>query len=187
MAKKGKVFLLGAGPGDPELITLKGKQILEKADVILYDALAHPNLLKYAPSSCHFVKVGKRKGKHSETQSSINKKMLDYAKKGLKVVRLKGGDPLIFGRGGEEMQCLKDNNIAFEVIPGITSAIAVPTYAGIPLTHRDLSRSVAFVTGTLKKGDAQLDIPIADTLVFLMAISNLEEIVEQIIKIELSK
>ena len=184
MAVKGKVYLVGAGPGDPELITLRAKSLLEKAEVVLYDALVHPNLLKYCPSSCKLIGVGKRKGKHSEKQSSINQKMLDYAKEGLVVIRLKGGDPLIFGRGGEEMQFLSKNNITFEVIPGITSAIAVPTYAGIALTHRNLSRSVAFVTGTLKKGEVQLDIPIADTLVFLMAVTNLEEIIDQILKID---
>ena len=117
MAVKGKVYLVGAGPGDPELITLRAKSLLEKAEVVLYDALVHPNLLKYCSSSCKLIGVGKRKGKHSEKQSSINNKMLDYAKEGLVVIRLKGGDPLIFGRGGEEMQFLSKNNITFEVIP----------------------------------------------------------------------
>lgn len=181
MNKKGKVYLVGAGPGDPELITLKAIGVLKQADVVLYDALAHSNLLRYCSTSCVCIKVGKRKGQHSQKQSSINQKLIDYAQKGHCVVRLKGGDPLIFGRGGEEIQCLADHNIEYEIVPGITSAIAVPSYAGIPLTHRNLSRSVAFVTGTLKKGKTQLDIPKADTLVFLMAVTNLEDIVSKIL------
>ncbi|RAP29498.1 uroporphyrinogen-III C-methyltransferase [Candidatus Marinamargulisbacteria bacterium SCGC AG-414-C22] len=182
MNNKGKVFLVGAGPGDPDLITIKGKQILEKADVVLYDYLAHPNLLKYCTSSTQCHCVGKRKGKHSEKQSTINTLLLEHALAGKTVVRLKGGDPLIFGRGGEELAQLAKHNIPFEIIPGITSAIAVPAYAGIPLTHRELSRSVAFVTGTLKKGKTQLDIPVADTLVFLMAVTNINDIVKNILR-----
>jgi uroporphyrinogen III methyltransferase / synthase len=174
----GRVFLVGAGPGDPELITQKGLRLLQIADVILYDHLVHPNLLNYAKKSAVLESVGKQKGQHSHQQAYINQAMISYAKQGLCVVRLKGGDPTVFGRGGEEMQVLREAGIAYEVVPGVSSIFAVPAYAGIPVTHRDKSRSVAFVTGTLQSGEAieEVQLPDADTLIFLMSVTHLEQL-----------
>lgn len=182
MIRSGKVYLVGAGPGDPSLITMKGMDCLSQADVVLYDYLAHPTLLAYCKKDCHLINVGKQKGAHSQTQDQINQLLIGYAQKGFVVVRLKGGDPLIFGRGGEELSVLVEHAIPFEVVPGVTSAIAAPAYAGIPLTHRTLSRSVAFVTGSLEKGaPGSIHIPNADTLVFLMAITRLPVICDAIL------
>ncbi|NQY75413.1 MAG: uroporphyrinogen-III C-methyltransferase, partial [Candidatus Margulisbacteria bacterium] len=182
--KVGKVYLTGAGPGDPGLLTLKAKRVLEKADVVLYDFLVHPNILDYVHPKAILQLVGKRKGFHQKQQSQINQLLLNHAQKGRQVVRLKGGDPSIFGRLGEEMTYLKDNGIPFEVIPGVSSATAVPVYAGIPITHRDISRSVAFVTGTTTVGTAisDIDFPEADTLVFLMGMTHLGELVETLLQ-----
>ncbi|MEJ2058729.1 MAG: uroporphyrinogen-III C-methyltransferase [Desulfofustis sp.] len=146
--KKGKVYLIGAGPGDPGLITMRGRYLLEKAEVVVYDYLASTRLLKYVPADAEFVYAGKRGGvKHTHTQDEINKMLVDFAGKGKVVVRLKGGDPFIFGRGGEEVETLAENGIDFEVVPGVTSATAAATYAGIPITHRDYTATVAFLTG----------------------------------------
>lgn len=182
----GKVFLIGAGPGDPDLLTIKGKKALQRADVVLFDHLTHSNLLQYCDPTCNRINVGKKKGCHSKKQSQINRLMRSNAQKGLTVARLKGGDPTIFGRAGEEMQYLSKHSIPFEIIPGVTSAIAAPAYAGIPLTHRNLSRSVAFVTGTLKTGEGlgANHLPKADTLVFLMAISHLAKLTDQLIQLK---
>ncbi|RPI76896.1 MAG: uroporphyrinogen-III C-methyltransferase, partial [Desulfobacteraceae bacterium] len=135
--KKGIVYLVGAGPGDPGLLTLKAKECLEKADVVVFDYLANSALLNFAPQQAERIDVGKRAGAHTLSQEEINQLLIAKAGRGLKVVRLKGGDPFIFGRGGEEAQELFHAGIAFEIVPGVTSAIAVPAYAGIPLTHRD--------------------------------------------------
>ena len=178
---KGIVYIVGAGPGDPDLITVKGIWALQQADVLLIDHLAHPNLLQHCPDTVEVIYVGKQKGKHSITQQEINKKLIMFAEKGKTVVRLKGGDPFIFGRVGEELTCLSDHNIPFFVIPGVSSAVAAPGYAGIPLTHRNLSRSVAFVTGTLKRDKAPIEIPNADTIVFLMGYYHLTELVTQLL------
>ncbi|HFC46367.1 MAG TPA: uroporphyrinogen-III C-methyltransferase, partial [Dissulfuribacter thermophilus] len=145
--RTGFVYLVGAGPGDPGLFTLKGKEVLEQADVVIYDRLANPRLLKYAPPDAEKIYVGKRTGRHTVDQEGINKIILEKAREGNLVVRLKGGDPFIFGRGGEEAQVLAKEGIPFEIVPGVTSAIAVPAYAGIPLTHRSYTASVAFITG----------------------------------------
>ncbi|RAP33055.1 uroporphyrinogen-III C-methyltransferase, partial [Candidatus Marinamargulisbacteria bacterium SCGC AAA071-K20] len=173
-----RVFLVGAGPGDPELLTLKAKRVLESADIVLYDYLVHPNCLLFCNDSAECICVGKAKGKHSQTQDEIHSIIETHAARGKKIVRLKGGDPLIFGRGGEEMAFLKSKGIDYEVIPGISAGCAVPAYAGIPLTHRTLSRSVAFVTATTLNGTSidKLELPEADTLVFFMAVSALKEI-----------
>ena len=181
---KARVYLVGAGPGDPQLITEKGLRLIQQADVILYDFLVHPNLLQAAKAHCELSCVGKKRGFHSSTQDDINALMIRHAKAGKTVLRLKGGDPFIFGRAGEEIEALIQANIAFECVPGVSSAIAVPEYAGIPLTHRDLSRSVAFVTGTLKKGQRHLDIPEADSIVFLMALSHLDAIIEKLLTLK---
>jgi uroporphyrin-III C-methyltransferase len=143
-----KVFICGAGPGDPELISVKGYRLLTKCDVVLYDRLVSKELIGKIPSTIKKIYVGRETGKATSThQSKTNMLMLSYAQKGKSVLRLKGGDPLIFGRGGEEAEFLRKHDIQFEIIPGITSAIAAPAYAGIPLTHRNYSSSVAFVTG----------------------------------------
>lgn len=174
----GKVFLVGAGPGDPELLTLKAMRVLKSADVLLYDFLVHPNFLNYLPSHAVKICVGKRKGYHLKTQEEINDLMVQYGCDGKTVVRLKGGDPCVFGRVGEEMACLEANHIPYEIVPGISSAIAGPAYAGIPMTHRTMSRSFAIVTGSLAKGSpvSSLSIPKADTLVFLMGVHSASEI-----------
>lgn len=174
----GMVYLIGAGPGDPDLITVKGKKVLESSDVVVYDALVNELLVARLPYHIVRIFVGKRGGMPSPSQQSINAILLREARQGRNVARLKGGDALVFGRGSEEMEFLAEKGIAFTVIPGITSAIAAPSYAGIPVTHRSVSRSFAVVTGHLQAGEdiAALELPQADTLVFLMAITHLPEL-----------
>ncbi len=145
--KKGKVYIIGAGPGEAGLITLKGIESLGEADVVIYDYLVSRDLLKYARGEARFIYAGKQGGAHTLSQWQINDLLVKEAKAGNIVARLKGGDPFIFGRGGEEAEKLAASDILFEIIPGVTSAIAVPAYAGIPLTHRGLTSTVAFVTG----------------------------------------
>jgi uroporphyrinogen III methyltransferase/synthase len=183
---KPKVFLVGAGPGDPGLITVKGKECIQAADVIIYDYLAHPSLLKYAQKSAELIYVGKKGGDHTLSQDQINDLIVEKAKPGKTVTRLKGGDPYIFGRGGEEAEVLKQNGISFEIVPGVTSAIAAPAYAGIPLTHRQYTSSVAFVTGheDPTKDESSIDWAALakgiGTLVFFMGVKNLPSIIEQL-------
>ncbi|MYF17881.1 MAG: uroporphyrinogen-III C-methyltransferase, partial [Gemmatimonadetes bacterium] len=157
--KTGCVYLIGAGPGDPELITVKGLRLIREADVILYDGLANPEFLKEARRECGCINVEKRPGFQRVQQDEINQMMVDFAQRGLMVVRLKGGDPIVFGRGGEEAEVLRKHNIPFEIVPGITSAIAAPAYAGIPVTHRGISPHVTIVTGTTAslEGDGKVD------------------------------
>lgn len=181
----GKVYLVGAGPGDPELLTLKGKRCIEAADVILYDELASRELLDFAASDAELIYVGKKPGNHCADQSEIEKRLLDYARQGKTVVRLKGGDPFVFGRGGEEAQALRASGIPFEVVPGISSAIAVPAYAGIPVTHRSYASSVAIVTGhraargEVKWGELGRAV---DTIVILMGLNNLRAIMTRLLQ-----
>jgi uroporphyrinogen III methyltransferase / synthase len=181
-SKKGPVYLVGAGPGDPGLLTLKAQRCIEKGDVIIYDNLANRIFLEYARENAERIYVGKEGGRHTLGQDKINALIVEKALQGLTVVRLKGGDPFIFGRGGEEAQVLVKAGIAFEVIPGVTSAIAVPAYAGIPLTHREHASTVAFITGhedpTKETSDIAWDklATGAGTLVFLMGVGNLEKI-----------
>ncbi len=184
----GKVYLVGAGPGDPGLITLKGKALLEKADVVIYDYLANVKFLRMAPPDAEQIYVGKKGGEvHAHTQSEINQMLLDKAKAGKRVVRLKGGDPFIFGRGGEEIEQLVKIGIPFEVVPGVTAASAAATYAGIPITHRKHTATVAFVTGhedpTKEKSNIAWDklATGVGTLVFYMGIKNLPNITEKLI------
>lgn len=185
--KKGKVFLVGAGPGDPGLLTIKAKACIEKGDVIVYDNLANRSFLTYARQGAELIYAGKEGGHHSLSQEEINRLIIDRAEKGLTVVRLKGGDPFIFGRGGEEAQELVGAGVPFEIVPGVTSAIAVPAYAGIPLTHRDFTSTVAFVTGHEDPTKEQSDIAwdklstCAGTLVFLMGVGNLSTIAATLI------
>jgi len=184
--KYGKVYLVGAGPGDPGLLTIKAKECLENGDVIIYDNLANRAFLKYARENAEKVYVGKTGGCHSKSQDEINQLIVEKAKQGLSIVRLKGGDPFIFGRGGEEAEELVKAGIAFEIVPGITSAIAVPAYAGIPLTHRDYTSTVAFITGheDPTKEESSIDWEKLSTgvgtLVFLMGVGNLAGIAEKL-------
>jgi uroporphyrin-III C-methyltransferase len=175
-----RVSLVGAGPGDPELITLKAVLALNKADVVLYDALIDPVLLKHAPSSALKIFVGKRVGKHSQPQEDTNQLCVSLAKKHGHVVRLKGGDPFVFGRGSEEIEYIEAFGISTEVIPGITSAIAVPASAGIPVTKRGVSESFWVVTGTTSNGELSKDLALAAqstaTVVVLMGTRKLTEI-----------
>ncbi|HEY1852336.1 MAG TPA: uroporphyrinogen-III C-methyltransferase, partial [Candidatus Binataceae bacterium] len=145
---EGRVFLVGAGPGSPDLITMRGADVMRRADVVVYDALVSPEVLRLAPASAERIFAGKKGGEERSTdQSEINRILIEHARAGRRVVRLKGGDPFIFGRGGEEAEALAAAGIAFEVVPGVTSAIAAPAFAGIPLTHRDRGSFVTFVTG----------------------------------------
>ena len=144
---QGKVYLIGAGPGDIKLITVKGLECIKKADIIVYDRLANARLLSYKREDAELIFVGKGPDKHTLTQDEINQVLVREAEKGKVVARLKGGDPYVFGRGGEEAEVLKSRNIPFEIVPGITSAIAVPAYAGIPVTHRDFTSTFTVITG----------------------------------------
>ncbi len=185
--KPGKVYLVGAGPGDPKLLTLRGKECLEQADVVLYDYLANPVLLDYAPARAERIYVGRRGRGTYPDQGEINRLLIDKTKAGKIVVRLKGGDPFVFGRGGEEAEAVAEAGLDFEVVPGVTAAVAVPAYAGIPVTHRTLASTVAFVTGheDPTKGPSKLEWPrlatAQGTLVFLMGMKNLPTIVSRLI------
>lgn len=187
--RPGKVYLIGAGPGDPGLITVRGKYLLERAEVVIYDYLASPKLLKHVPPTAELIYAGKRGGaKHTHTQDEINRMLIDNAAAGKNVIRLKGGDPFIFGRGGEEVEQLAAAGIAFEVVPGVTSATAAATYAGIPITHRDYTASVAFLTGheDPTKADSNIDwerLAVgAGTIVVYMGIKNLPIIIDKLIR-----
>ncbi|HHT7236653.1 uroporphyrinogen-III C-methyltransferase [Bacillus sp. JJ927] len=183
----GKVYIVGAGPGDPDLITVKGLKCIEKSDVILYDRLVNKELLSYAKPEADLIYCGKLPNYHTMKQETINTFLIKYAKKGKVVTRLKGGDPFVFGRGGEEAEALAKQSIPFEIIPGISAGIAAPAYAGIPVTHRDASASFAVVTGHRKEG-AKEEVKWeslakgVDTLAVYMGVSNLPYICEQLIK-----
>lgn len=183
----GKVYLVGAGPGDPDLITVKGLRCLQRADVILYDRLVNPELLKHAKEGAKLVYCGKLPNYHTMKQETINHFLVKYAKKGLQVVRLKGGDPFVFGRGGEEAEECRKNDVQFEVVPGITSGIAASAYAGIPVTHRTLSKSFAFITGH-QAGDVAAEhqwshlAKAVDTICVYMGVSHVSTIVKQLIQ-----
>jgi uroporphyrinogen III methyltransferase/synthase len=183
---KGIVYLVGAGPGDPGLLTLRGLEYLQTADVVVHDRLANHQLLSFADQA-ELIDVGKQPDHHPVPQEHINAILVREAQEGKVVVRLKGGDPFVFGRGGEEAQALAEAGIPFEIVPGVTSAIAVPAYAGIPVTQRKMACSVAFVTGH-NAGSKQLDINWqalahgVDTLVFLMGVHNLTLIVTSLVE-----
>jgi uroporphyrin-III C-methyltransferase len=184
----GKVYIVGAGPGDPELITLKGLNILRKADVVIYDRLVSEDLVAMAVNAKELIYMGKHVGE-SERQKEINKLLIEKARQYEVVVRLKNGDPFVFGRGGEECEALRDAGIEYEVIPGISSALAAPLYAGIPLTHRNFSSSVTITVGHRKEGkelDLKRAFRSADTVIVLMGVSNLAEIVKQAMEAGLS-
>ena len=183
----GKVYLTGAGPGDIDLLTVKALRVIREADVIIYDRLANPEMLKQAKDGCAFIYVGKEDSRHTLPQAEINEVIYQAALKYETVVRLKGGDPFVFGRGGEEGIYLRERGVAFEFIPGITSAIAVPEYAGIPVTHRGVTVSFRVVTGHEATKD-HTQIPwenyrTDDTIVFLMGLHRLEIITRKLIEI----
>lgn len=183
----GKVYLVGAGPGDPELITVKGLRCLQKADVILYDRLVNPELLQHAKQGAQLVYCGKLPHYHTMKQETINHFLVKYAKKGHQVVRLKGGDPFVFGRGGEEAEECAKHDVPFEVVPGITAGIAATAYAGIPVTHRTLSKSFAFITGH-QAGDVAAEhqwshlAKAVDTICVYMGVAHLPTITKHLIE-----
>lgn len=185
----GKVYITGAGPGDINLVTLRAKAVVEKADVILYDNLVNPEILDWAPTGVEKIFVGKLPYCSTITQETINEWMVLHAAKGKQVVRLKGGDPMIFGRGAEEAAYCKDHGIDFEIIPGITSSLAAGAYSGIPMTHRDAAQMVLFVTGHTRRGSAtglNFNWPMLaafdGTIVFYMGVSHIEQIANELME-----
>ena len=186
MANKGKVYIMGAGPGDLELLTLKGKRAIEEADCVVYDRLINPRILDFAKKDAEMIYLGKGNTEGGVIQDEINRTIVTKALEGKTVARVKGGDPFVFGRGGEEIQSLFDNGISFEVIPGITSSISVPAYAGIPVTHRGVARSFHVFTGhTMEDGtwhNFEAIAKLEGTLVFLMGIKTLPIIVSDLVK-----
>lgn len=187
----GKVWLVGAGPGDIGLFTMKGMEVLKKADVVVYDSLVGQGVLSQIPPAARLINVGKRASHHTMPQEEINKVLLAEAQKGYRVVRLKGGDPFLFGRGGEELELLKEHGIAYEVVPGVTSPLAVPAYNGIPVTHRDFCSSLHIITGHKQAGkeydiDFEALVRTKGTLVFLMGVTALEDICNSLMKAGMS-
>ncbi|MGP4953343.1 uroporphyrinogen-III C-methyltransferase, partial [Psychrobacter sp. T6-1] len=181
----GEVYIVGAGPGDPELLTFKALRLMQQADIVFYDALVSPQVLDLCRRDADKVYVGKKRSNHAVAQLGINELLINEAKKGRRVVRLKGGDPFIFGRGGEEIESLRAQHIPYQVVPGITAANAAASYAGIPLTHRDHSQSVRFVTGFLKAGAPNNNfksfVNTDETVVFYMGLHSLPRLTEGLI------
>lgn len=182
----GYVTLVGAGPGDPELITMKGLKALRQADIVIYDRLVNTELLKFVPPWSERIYAGKGPHRHRLSQGAINKLLVQQARMGKKVVRLKGGDPFVFGRGGEECQALAEAGISYEVVPGISSALGVPGYAGIPVTHRHMAQSFTVITGHSCEESDPLgtdweDLPRKGTLIILMGVRHLPQIAERLI------
>jgi len=186
--KRGKVYLVGAGPGDPGLMTVKGLEMLRSAEVVVFDSLVNPDLLMEAPSSAEMVDVGKRGGRHKAEQDQIDHLLYEKAAEGLTVVRLKGGDPFLFGRGGEEALYLRERGIEVHVVPGVSASLAVPALAGIPVTHRTLSSSVTIVTGHEGEHKEEEWLNWAalsragGTLVIMMGMSNLKRNMDRLMQ-----
>ena len=186
--EKGRVYLVGAGPGDIGLLTVKGMKCLQRADAVVYDFHLNAQVLNYIKHDAEFIYAGKRGGHHTMTQDEINKVLVEKAKEGKVVCRLKGGDPFVFGRGGEEAEALAENNIDFEVVPGVSSAVAAPAYAGIPITHRGYSSSFAVIPGyeDMTKEESAIDwaklATGAGTLIFLMAVKNMDVLVKKLME-----
>jgi uroporphyrin-III C-methyltransferase/precorrin-2 dehydrogenase/sirohydrochlorin ferrochelatase len=182
----GAVWMVGTGPGDPDLLTIGALRRMQQADVALYDNLVSEEILAMLPASVQRIYVGKQRNQHAMQQEQINALMVDLARRGQRVLRLKGGDPLVFGRGGEEIASLAAANVAFEVVPGITAAIGASAYAGIPLTHRDCAQSCTFVTGHLKDGSIDLDWPALarprQTVVVYMGLMGLPQLCARLIE-----
>jgi uroporphyrinogen III methyltransferase/synthase len=178
----GKVYLVGGGPGDPDLITVKGRKVLEQADVVLYDALASDRLLNYAPASAERIYVGKKRANHEMSQEEINALLVEHGRSGKNVVRLKGGDPFIFARGGEEVEALAAAGLPFEIVPGVTVPLGVAAYTGVPLTHREHTSAVTFVTGHRVDAIDWGKVGSAETVVLFMGLVNFAEIAAEMIK-----
>jgi uroporphyrin-III C-methyltransferase len=184
--KTGTVYLVGAGPGDPELLTLKAARLIGEADAIVYDHLVAPAIVERAAKGAELIYAGKERGDHTLPQEELNLLLVKLAKAGKRVLRLKGGDPYIFGRGGEEVETLFAHGVPFEVVPGVTAAAGVASYAGIPLTHRDYSQACVFVTGNLKDGSMNLDWPglarRRQTVVIYMGLHGLPTLCDKLIE-----
>ncbi|MEJ8777623.1 uroporphyrinogen-III C-methyltransferase [Pseudogracilibacillus sp. ICA-222130] len=181
---KGKVYIVGAGPGDEELITIKGKRAIEEADIIFYDRLVNKQLLTYAKQQATFIYAGKKPNYHAIKQEALNELLVNHAKRGKVVTRLKGGDPFIYGRGGEEAAVLAQHHIPFEIVPGISAGIAAPAYAGIPITHRNVSNSFTVMPGhdeQVEKVNWSQYVQPNHTLVIYMGMKNLQRIVEKLL------